>query len=276
MMKKLAKGLLFTLLLVLGVMAAGCGDNKAADVQKVRVGVSGAADEIIWKPIIEQFKEKNVAIELVVFTDYTQPNAALDNKEIELNAFQHHKFLNNEIKKHGYKITAIGDTMLSALNLYSRNVKDIKDIKAGDKIAVPNDTVNFGWALTVLQAAGLIRLKNTAGATPELADIEENSKNIEIVQVDASQTASLLPDVAAAIINGQFAVDAGLVPDKDAIFKDGVQNYKGNDFINVIAARTEDKDKELYKEIVKAYQSEKTKEIYKKDFHGQYIPAWER
>ena len=276
MMKKLAKGLLFTLLLVLGVMAAGCGDNKAADVQKVRVGVSGAADEIIWKPIIEQFKEKNVAIELVVFTDYTQPNAALDNKENELNAFQHHKFLNNEIKKHGYKITAIGDTMLSALNLYSRNVKDIKDIKAGDKIAVPNDTVNFGRALTVLQAAGLIRLKNTAGATPELADIEENSKNIEIVQVDASQTASLLPDVAAAIINGQFAVDAGLVPDKDAIFKDGVQNYKGNDFINVIAARIEDKDKELYKEIVKAYQSEKTKEIYKKDFHGQYIPAWER
>ena len=128
----------------------------------------------------------------------------------------------------------------------------------------------------MLQAAGLIRLKNTAGATPELADIEENSKNIEIVQVDASQTASLLPDVAAAIINGQFAVDAGLVPDKDAIFKDGVQNYKGNDFINVIATRTEDKDKELYKEIVKAYQSEKTKEIYKKDFHGQYIPAWER
>ena len=275
-MKKLVKGLLFTLLLVLGVMAAGCGDNKAADVQKVRIGVSSTAEEVIWQPVIDKFKEKNVAIELVVFTDYTQPNAALANKEIELNAFQHHKYLNNEIKKHGYEITAIGNTMLSALNLYSKNIHDIKDIKPGDKIAVPNDTVNFGRALSVLQAAGLIRLKSTAGSTPELNDIEENIAKIEIVQVDASQTASLLPDVAAAIINGQFAVDAGLVPDKDAIFQDGVQNYKGDDFINVIAARTEDKDKELYQEIVKAYQSEKTKEIYKKDFHGQYIPAWDR
>ena len=152
-MKKLVKGLLFTLLLVLGVMAAGCGDNKAADVQKVRIGVSGAAEEVIWKPVIDKFKEKNVAIELVVFTDYTQPNAALANKEIELNAFQHHKYLNNEIKKHGYEITAIGNTMLSALNLYSKNIHDIKEIKPGDKIAVPNDTVNFGRALSVLQAA---------------------------------------------------------------------------------------------------------------------------
>ncbi len=275
-MKKLAKVLLFTLLVVLGVVAAGCGDNKAADVQKVRVGVSGAADEIIWKPIIDKFKEKNVDIELVVFTDYTQPNAALANKEIEMNAFQHHKFLNNEVNKHGYEITAIGDTMLSALNLYSKNIHDIKEVKAGDKIAVPNDTVNFGRALNVLQAAGLIRLKSTAGITPELEDIEENIAGIKIVQVDASQTASLLPDVAAAVINGQFAVDAGLVPDKDAIFKDAIEYYKGNDFFNVIVVRTADKDKELYKEIVKAYQSEKTKEIYKNDFHGQYIPAWER
>ena len=275
-MKKLAKGLLLALVLVIGVVAAGCGDSKSADIQKVRIGVSSSAEEVIWKPIIDKFKEKNVDIELVVFTDYTQPNAALANKEIELNAFQHYKFLNNEIKKHGYEITAIGDTMLSALNLYSKNIHDIKEIKPGDKIAVPNDTVNFGRALTVLQAAGLIRLKSTAGTTPELSDIEENIAKIEIVQVDASQTASLLPDVTAAIVNGNYAVDAGLDPDKDAIFKDGVEYYKGNDYFNVIAARTEDKDKELYKEIVKAYQSDTTKEIYKKDFHGQYIPAWER
>lgn len=273
-MQKFVKSLFLAVILVVGVVAGGCGDNKAADVQKVRVGVAGTSDEVIWRPIIDKFKEKNVDIELVVFSDYTQPNAALANKEIELNAFQHHRFLNNEVKKHGYEITAIGDTMLSALNLYSKNIHDLKEIKAGDKIAVPNDTVNFGRALNVLQAAGLIRLKSGAGITPELEDIEENTAKIEIVQVDASQTASLLPDVAAAIVNGNYAVDAGLDPDKDAVFKDAIQYYKGDDFFNVIAVRTEDKDKELYQEIVKAYQSEKTKEIYKNDFHGQYIAAW--
>ncbi|MBO6292432.1 MAG: hypothetical protein J6N51_09265 [Selenomonas sp.] len=90
-MKKLVKGLLLTLILVFGVAAAGCGDTKSADVQKVRIGVSSSAEEVIWKPIIDKFKAKNVDIELVVFTDYTQPNAALANKEIELNAFQHYE-----------------------------------------------------------------------------------------------------------------------------------------------------------------------------------------
>lgn len=257
----------------------GCGGDTASkdsDVRKVRIGVSGTSDEKIWQHIIDEFKEKKVDIQLVVFSDFTQPNAALANKEIELNAFQHHKYLNSEIKKHGYQLTPIGNTLLSALNLYSKNIHAVAEIKNGDKIALPNDTVNFGRSLNVLQAAGLIKLKATAGITPELEDIEENPLNLKLVQVDASQTASLLPDVAAAIINGQYSADAGLNPEKDAIFKDAVEYYKTDDFINVIAARTEDKDDPLYQEIVKAYQSEKTAEVYKTEFHGLYIPAWNR
>lgn len=274
----------FALLAVLTVsisslfLLAGCGNSgdKSANNRVVRVGVSGTSDEKIWKHIIDEFKSKNVEIKLVVFSDFTQPNAALANKEIELNAFQHRRFLNSEIKKHGYKITPVGNTLLSALNLYSKKVKSVKEIKAGDKIALPSDTVNFGRSLNVLQAAGLIKLKPTAGVTPELEDIAENPLNLKLVQVDASQTASLLPDVAAAIINGQYSADAGLDPNKDAIFRDAVEHYKTDDFINVIAARTEDKDEPLYKEIVKVYQSDKTKEVYKNDFHDLYIPAWDR
>lgn len=259
-------------------LLAGCGnsDSKSAKNRVVRVGVTGTSDEKIWKHIIDEFKSKNVDIKLVVFSDFTQPNAALANKEVELNAFQHHKFLNSEVKKHGYNITPIGNTLLSALNLYSKNVKSIKDIKAGDKIALPNDTVNFGRSLNVLQAAGLIKLKPDVSATPELQDIAENPLNLKLVQVDASQTASLLPDVAAAVINGQYSADAGLDANKDAIFRDAVEHYKTDDFINVIAARTEDKDDPLYQEIVKAYQSDKTKEVYKNDFHDLYIPAWSK
>lgn len=277
-MKRLLS-VLFAIIIAAGaVLMGGCGNQQAAkgdagNGKLVRIGVTGAADEVIWKPIIEDFKKKNVEIKLVVFNDYTQPNAALANKEIELNSFQHHKFLNNDVKKHGYKIEAIGDTLLAPLNIYSKKIKNIKELKAGNTIAVPNDVVNFGRSLTVLQAAGIIKLK--AGVvTPEVEDIVENPLNIKIMQVDASQTAVLLPDVDAAIINGHFSVDAGLNPDKDAIFKDSPELYATNDFINVIVARSEDKDDETLKAIVKAYQSERTKELYKNEFKGVYIPAW--
>ena len=145
----------------------------------------------------------------------------------------------------------------------------------GGKIAIPNDSVNGGRALNVLQAAGLIKLSGEATLMSTVTDIVENSKNIEIVEVDASQTASLLPDVDAAVINGGYALDAGLSPINDSIFFDDPSYYKTKAYVNVIAARTEDKDNELYHEIVKAYQSDRTKEIYANDFQGLYIAAWE-
>lgn len=263
-----------------GVLS-GCGGTKAASLaassgeQKVvKLGIMGASDEKVWDPIKEDFKKKGVDIEYVFFSDYRQPNAALNNGEIDLNSFQHYTFLNNEIKKFGYDITPIGDTLLTSLNLYSKKIKDVKEIKDGDKIAVPNDLVNLGRALTVLQAAGLIKLSPDAKTPPDTDDIVENPKNIELVQVDASQTASMLPDVAAAIINGGFAIDAGLSPKDDSIFVDDPSYYKDKAYVNVIAVRTKDKDNPLYKEIVADYQSDRTKDIFKNDFQGLYIPAW--
>lgn len=260
---------------------AGCGSAKSAssaaasgEQKVVKLGIMGASDEKVWDPIKEDFKKKGVDIEYVFFSDYRQPNAALNNGEIDLNSFQHYTFLNNEIKKFGYDITPIGDTLLTSLNLYSKKIKDVKEIQNGDKIAVPNDLVNLGRALTVLQAAGLIKLSPDTKTPPDTDDIVENPKNIELVQVDASQTASMLPDVAAAIINGGFAIDAGLSPKDDSIFVDDPGYYKDKAYVNVIAVRTKDKDNPLYKEIVADYQSDRTKDIFKNDFQGLYIPAW--
>lgn len=261
---------------------AGCGSTKntsaqaaSAENKVVKLGIMGASDEKVWDPIKADFKKKGVDIEYVFFSDYRQPNAALNNGEIDLNSFQHYTYLNNEIKKFGYDITPIGDTLLTSLNLYSKKIKSVKELKEGDKIGVPNDLVNLGRALTVLQAAGVIKLKPDAKTPPDTDDIIENPKHIELVQVDASQTASLLPDVAAAIINGGFAIDAGLSPKNDSIFVDNPKYYKDKAYVNVIAARTKDKDNPLYKEIVKAYQSDRTKDIFKNDFQGLYIPAWD-
>jgi D-methionine transport system substrate-binding protein len=247
----------------------------ADDTVTVKLGVMGGSDEQIWDPIVEEFKEKGVDIEYVFFSDYTQPNAALDNGEIDLNAFQTHKYMNQEIETFGYDIIDIGDTLLTSLNLYSTKISDVSELQEGDKIAIPSDAVSFGRGLNVLQAAGLITLKEGVDE-PEESDIVENPLNLELVVVDASQTASLLPDVAAAIINGAFSLDAGLSPSKDAIFHDDPAIYNDNSYVNVIAARTEDKDNELYKEIVAAYQTDRTAEIFENEFDGLYVPGWTR
>ncbi|MBP5454559.1 MAG: MetQ/NlpA family ABC transporter substrate-binding protein [Lachnospiraceae bacterium] len=241
----------------------------------VKLGIMGASDETVWNPIVEEFKAQGVTIEYVFFTDYTQPNAALDAGDVDLNSFQHYTYLNNEKEKFGYKIDAIGDTLITALNVYSKKVSSIDEIPEGGKIAIPNDAVNGGRALNVLQASGLIKLAEGKELTPTVTDIVENTKNIEIVEVDASQTASLLPDVDAALINGGYALDAGLSPKDDSIFVDDPSFYTTKAYVNIIAARTEDLDNELYKEIVKAYQTQRTKDIYANDFQGLYIAAWE-
>ncbi|MBQ5312176.1 MAG: hypothetical protein ILP19_09100 [Oscillospiraceae bacterium] len=240
----------------------------------VKLGIMGGSDEVVWDPIVAEFEDKGIHIEYVYFSDYTQPNAALDAGDIDLNSFQHYTYLNNEKEKFGYKIDAIGDTLITALNVYSKKIDDISELPEGGKIAIPNDAVNGGRALNVLQAAGVLTLEEGKELTPTVADIAENPKNIEIVEVDASQTASLLPDVDAAVINGGFALDAGLSPIGDSIFFDDPSYYKTNAYVNIIAARTEDLDNELYKEIVKAYQTDRTKGIYANDFQGLYIAAW--
>lgn len=257
--------------------ATACGkEAKESDKDKnvVKVGVVGESNEM-WNPIIEELAKEGIEVKLITFTDYTTPNRALNDGETDLNAFQHYAFLNEEVKNNGYKIQSIGDTFISAMNIYSNKVSNVSEIGSGAKIAVPNDATNEGRALKVLEAAGLIKLKEDAGDSPDITAIVENKLNIELVEVDAANVYSLLPDVTAAVINCNYALDNGLNPGKDAIFQDDVKIYSGKNYVNLIAARTEEADNEIYKKIVKAYQSEAVKEIFVDTFKGAYIPAWE-
>ncbi|GHS95279.1 lipoprotein [Synergistales bacterium] len=262
-------------LALLATVLLGCFSDAAlaADRVKLKVGIVGESYYDIWKPVIEKLATEGVDIELVNFNEYVLPNAALDAGEVDLNAFQHHKYLNNEIKTKGYKIVAIADTFLSAMCLYSKNVKSVKDIKEGDKIAFPNDLVNQGRALTVLQGAGLLKLKEGV-VNPDVTDIVENPLKLEFVPVDAAQVPSILPDVAAGVANGNYAIDFGLDPAKDSIFYDDLSFYTTNDYINVIAAREQDKDKEVFKKVVAAYQTPETEQVFLDVFKGSYLPAW--
>ncbi|MEL7605802.1 MAG: MetQ/NlpA family ABC transporter substrate-binding protein [Sedimentibacter saalensis] len=271
---------ILSILLALTITATftACGKSNA-DVKEdtstttVKVGVVGESNEM-WTPVIEEMAKEGINVELISFTDYATPNRALSDGETDLNAFQHYAYLNKEIENNGYEITAIGDTFISAMNIYSDKVSSVSEIAEGAKIAVPNDATNEGRALKILEAAKLIEIDVNAGDSPELGDITQNPLNIEFVEVDAANVYALLPDVTAAVINCNYALDNGLNPGEDSIFQDNVSYYSGNSYVNLIAARTEDANNETYLKIVEAYQSDAVKVIYADTFKGAYIPAW--
>ncbi len=240
----------------------------------VKLGLVGETSDQ-WNPVVAKLAAEGVTLELVKFADYTLPNRALADKEIDLNAFQHYAFLNKEIAGFGYDLTPIGDTIIAPLGLYSRKIKSVSEIKDGDKIAIPNDATNGGRAIKLLETAGLFKVDPAAGFVPEKTDITEYIVNVELVEVEAALTAGLLPDVTASIINGGHAVDNGLFPSTDAIFLEQAGGTSDNPYINIVVARTEDKDNPLYKKIVEYYRSPEVAEVIATVYKGAYLPTWE-
>lgn len=275
-MKRLKK---LALVLTLGIAAlslVACGNNKkeAADGKNapVKIGVVGTKHEE-WDAVKDKLAKDGTNIELVEFTDYNEPNEALLAGDIDLNSFQHQVFLDNFNKEKNAELTAIGNTQLAPLGIYSKNIKDVKELKENDKVSIPDDVTNQGRSLRLLQTAGLIKVKDGVDF-PTPKDVTENKLNLEIIPMDASQTARSLDDVAVALINNGVATDAGYIPTKDAIFLESVDK-NSKPYINIIVARPEDKDNETFKKIVKTYQSDDTKKIIEETSKGSSIPAWD-
>lgn len=257
----------------LSLVLAVTGCSKEKDDNVVKVGVVGESNEM-WTPVIEELKKEGIEVQLVTFSEYKTPNAALDSGEVDLNAFQHHAYLEKEVEDNGYKIESIGDTFISVMNIYSKKITNISEVKEGDKVAIPNDATNGGRALKILEAAELITLDPAVGDTPEVKDIKENPLKLELVEVDAANVYALLPDVAIAVINCNYALDNGLDPKKDGIFQDSVSIYQGDTYFNLIAAKSENAENEVYKKVVAAYQSEAVKEVFADTFKGNYLAVW--
>lgn len=247
---------------------------KSSDPINIKIGVVGEFNEVL-EEVIKRYEEGtgNTA-ELVKFADYNQPNEALASGDIDLNAFQHHKFLNEFNEDRGSDLVAIGDTMLAPIALYSNKVKSLEELPEGAKIALPNDPSNGSRALFLLQDAGLIKVEGEPGDIIGLENITENSKNLELIEMDASETARSLDDVDCAIVNDTFALDSGL--DKEtSIYTEDPKSDSVKQYINIIAARKEDENNENYKEFVKYYQTEETKKDFETYTKGSWIPAWE-
>lgn len=238
--------------------------------ETVRIAVTAGPHAQIAEVAKQVAARDGLTLKIVEFQDYIQPNAALDAGDVEANSYQHLPFLESQIKARGYKITPIGYTVTFPMGFYSKRVRSLADLPKGAKVGIQNDPSNSGRALQLLQKYGVVKLKPTAGISATVADVIENPKSVQIVQVEAAQLPRSLDDLDAAAINTNYAVQAGLVPTKDAI---GIEDAT-NPYANLLAVRSADKDKPWVPKLVKAFQSPEVKKLVQGSFSGSMVPAF--
>lgn len=244
-----------------------------ADSKTVTVGIVGTSDAGLWKEVAKTAKQKyGITLKTKVFSDYNQPNKAVADGSLDLNAFQHQYFLDNWNKSNKNAVKSIGKTFITPIRLYSEKYKSVKDFKKGDAIAVPNDATNEARALEVLQSAGLITLKKNVDL-PTAKDIKKNKLNLSIKEVAADQAPSALKSVQGAVINTNYAQEAKLKI-SSALYVEPV-NKTSEKWINIIVANKKDANKKIYKQVVKAYQTKATKHYLKKHWGEAELPAWD-
>lgn len=270
------------------VLLAACGgssSSSSSDDKTLKVGIMTLDDatEPLWDKVKELAEDKGVKIELVEFTDYNQPNEALQNGEIDVNAFQHKYFLNNWNSENDGTLVEVADTLLSPIRLFSgtdsdgdAKYTDVSDIPDKGTISIPNDASNESRALYLLQSAGLIELDVSGDELATIKNISSNPKNLDIKEVDAAQTASTLTSVDAAVINNSYAKAADVDYDT-TLYKEAVDE-NSNQWINVIAAQKgwKKSDKaDAIKTLVSVYQTDEVGKIIEEASDGADIPAWD-
>lgn len=262
--------------LSLGVASGLVSAQEASqfDGESVSIGVASDYEQDVWEVVVDQAAEEGIDIEIVLFTDYVQPNMALQDGSTDLNAFQHVAFLNEWNAENDGDLVPLGFTYVAPLRAYSDAIASLDELEDGDTVAIPNDPTNGGRALLALEQAGVIEVDDAAGILPTVSDITDNPKNIEIEELEAAQLPQVLPDVAVVFVNNNFALDAGLTVE-EAIFSDGddIESLAA-DYKNIIATRGDEVDNELYKYIVSLYQSEAVEAKLAEVSEGADLPAW--
>ncbi|MBF7057288.1 MetQ/NlpA family ABC transporter substrate-binding protein [Weissella confusa] len=258
----------------LAVFANQPHDVSAASKEKtVTVGLVGDSDRQLWEYVKKDAaKNYGIDIKLKLFTDYIKPNQALVDKSIDLNAFQTINYFDVQNKNFKGKLVSVGKTYVTPIRIYSDNHKTLADLPKGGTIVVPNDPSNEKRALDVLEAAGLIKYNHDV-KLPSAQDITENKKDFKIKEVASDQAASALKSADAAVVNTNYALDAKLDIDK-ALYVEPV-NKANKGYINIIAARKGTQNKKIYKQVVKAYQTESTKKHMKQLYGSAEIAAWD-
>ncbi|WP_156851429.1 MetQ/NlpA family ABC transporter substrate-binding protein [Bartonella refiksaydamii] len=270
-LKKLSRNATIGFLLPLFALFLSVSFSMAADKSKIKLGTMEGHEATIWKVAAEQAKKAGLEIELVYFSDYTLPNDAVNAGEIDANAFQHSPYLKNQIEQRGYKLSTVGYTFIAPIGVYSHKIKDLKELRDGAHVGIPNDPSNGGRALLLLNSLNLIKLKDPHDILASPLDIIENPKNLQIRELDAGMLGRAVDDFDIAIVNTNWALVSGLDLQKDAIAWEKAEN---NPYNNIIVVRTSDKDEPWVKKLVAAYNNETVRAKIKEIFGPAAITSW--
>lgn len=223
----------------------------------IKVGATPVPHADILNLIKDDLKAEGIELKVIEFTDYVTPNEAVESGDIDANYFQHIPYLESFNKERGYHLVNAAGIHVEPFALYSKSnkIKSIKDLKKKARIGIPNDPSNEGRALLLLQEAGLIKIDSKAGITATTSDIIENPLKLKFVEVEAASLPRVLPDVDAAVINGNYAIDAGLSAKRDGLFVEG----SSSPYVNILAVKAGNENKAEIKALIKALQSEKVR-----------------
>lgn len=251
-------------------LAATFSTGLLAQDKPLKIGVTAGPHAQIFEQVKKIAEKDGLKIQIVEFSDYVQPNAALASGDLDANSYQHKPYLDQQVKDRGYRIVPVGYTVNFPIGIYSKKVKSLKDLKEGARVGIPNDPTNGGRVLLVFQDQGLIKLKADVGLKATSLDVVDNPKKIKFVEVDAAQLPRTLDDLDASAINTNYALSAGLNPARDAIAQESAKSP----YVNLLAVREQDKDKPWVAKVVKAYQSEEVRKFIQAEFKGSVLAGF--
>ena len=251
-------------------LAAGFVTGASAQDKPVKIGVTGGPHAQIFEQVKKVAEKDGLKIQIVEFSDYVQPNAALAAGDLDANSYQHKPYLDAQVADRGYKLVSVGYTVNFPIGLYSKKVKKLEDLKEGAKFGIPNDPTNGGRVLLVLQDKGLIKLRDGAGLKATPLDVVSNPKKLKFVELDAAQLPRSLDDLDASAINTNFAISAGLNPKTDAI----AQESPDGPYVNLLVVREADKAKPWVAQLDKSYQSPEIRQFIDTQFKGSVLPGF--
>lgn len=254
------------LLFVIGLTA--CGKDEA---KVIKVGATVGPHAQVVEAAIKEAEKQGLKVELVEFSDFITPNSALADGSIDINSYQHLPFLENYNRNNNSDLVVIGKSILMRMGIYSNKYSSLDQLPNNAIIAVPNDPTNGGRGLLLLADAKLIKLKPGIGFKVTLNDIIENTKNLDIIEIEAAQLPRVMEDVDAAAITMNYVMSAGLDPKKQGLY---LEPKDASLAVMVIATKNENKDNPSYQKFVKIYQSQAIRDFIQKTFKGTIEPAF--
>ena len=257
-----------------GNNSSSTADNSSSDASStmIRVGASPSPHAEILEFAKDQLAAKGYELEIVEFTDYVMPNVALYEGDLDANFFQHTPYLDNYNEQNGTDLVSACKVHFEPMGLYSETLTSVSDVAEGSKVGVPNDPTNEARALNLLEAQGLIKLREGAGLNATPLDIEENPLNLEFVELEAAQLPRNLSEFAIAAINGNYAIEAGIL-DK-VIVNEAADSESAQEYANILAVQSGELETDKTKALVEALTSDETREFINTQYEDQFIPVF--